>query len=229
MTAEYVSVPPAVVERFRCVTVVADVMFVNGVLFLVTVGRGLSLITSEYTQNCTAKCLSAGIECIIELYKQGGIVGTVLMDNKFKPLKQLIPSLVINTTAAKEHVPEIERQIRLIKERGHGILNTLPFRLKILKLILIALVYHIILWLNAFPVKSWVSTTLSPWELIIRQNLDFKKHCRSPFGTYCEVHDELTPTNGMESRTHEAICLGPTGNLQGMYKFFSLKSGKRIR
>jgi hypothetical protein len=39
-----------------------------------------------------------------------------------------VPILAINTTAAKEHVPEVEHKIRLIKERGRGILNTLPFK-----------------------------------------------------------------------------------------------------
>ena len=92
---------------------------------------------------------------MIELYKHGGYtVGTVLMDNEFESLKELIPGIVINTTVEKEHVPEIERRIRLIKKRGRGILNTLPFRRKMPKLILIELVYHVVLWLNAFLVKS---------------------------------------------------------------------------
>jgi hypothetical protein len=39
-----------------------------------------------------------------------------------------MPILAINTTAAKEHIPEVEHKIRLIKERGRGILNTLPFK-----------------------------------------------------------------------------------------------------
>jgi hypothetical protein len=43
-------------------------------------------------------------------------VGTVLMDKKFEKLRNLAPILGINTTAAKEHVPEVERKIRLIKE-----------------------------------------------------------------------------------------------------------------
>ncbi len=55
-------------------------------------------------------------------------MGTVLMDNEFKKLISLVPTIQINTTAAKEHVPEIERSIRLIKEQGRGILNTLPFK-----------------------------------------------------------------------------------------------------
>ena len=35
-------------------------------------------------------------------------------------------------------------------------------------------------------------------------------------------------TNTLEERAQGAICLGPTGNLQGVYNFFSLRSGKII-
>ena len=93
----------------------------------------------------------------MDLYARGGFqVGTVLMDNEFEKLRNLVPILAINTTAAKEHVPEVERKIRLIKERGRGILNTLPFK-KMPRLMLIELIYHVVLWLNAFPANSGVS------------------------------------------------------------------------
>jgi hypothetical protein len=59
--------------------------------------------------------------------------------------------------------------------------------------------------------------------------LDFKKHCWAPFGLYCEVHDEPAPTNNMVSRATPAIVLGPTGNLQGTYKFFNLLMGLKIK
>jgi hypothetical protein len=36
------------------------------------------------------------------------------MDNEFEKLLPLVPGLNINTTATKEHVPEIEHRIRLI-------------------------------------------------------------------------------------------------------------------
>jgi hypothetical protein len=32
----------------------------------------------------------------------------------------------------------------------------------------------------------------------------------------------------MDERTQAAICLGPTANFQGSYKFLSLQTGKRI-
>ncbi len=35
-------------------------------------------------------------------------------------------------------------------------------------------------------------------------------------------------TNTLEPRTKWAICMGPTGNLQGSYKFLSLATGKKV-
>ena len=116
----------------------------------------------------------------------------------------------------------------MIKERGRALLNTLPFT-KMPQIILIELIYHVVLWLNAFPSKSGISETLSPRKIVLRHKLDFKKHCKAPFGSYCEAHNEPAPTNNMASRSTPSIVLGPTGNLQGTYKFFSLITGKKIK
>ena len=43
------------------------------------------------------------------------------MDGEFEKVKAELPSIVCNTTAAKEHVAEAERQIRTVKERSGGI------------------------------------------------------------------------------------------------------------
>ncbi len=83
------------------------------------------------------------------------------MDNKLKSLRNLVPIIAINTTVAHEHVPKIKRRLRLIKEHGWGVLNTLPY-IKIPQLMLTELVYHVALWLNASPMKSGVSKTILP-------------------------------------------------------------------
>ena len=44
------------------------------------------------------------------------------------------------------------------------------------------------------------------------------------FGTYCEVHDAPDPSNTTTPQTHDAIGVVPTGNLQSMQKFWSLKT-----
>jgi hypothetical protein len=139
-----------------------------------------------------------------------------------------VPIIVINTTAVKEHVPEVERKIRLIKERGRGILNTLPFK-KMPRIMLIELIYHVVLWLKALPMKSGVSEMLSPCEIIVRHKLTFKDHCKGVFGSFCYMHDEPSPAISMVSHTSPAIILGPTGNLQGTYKLLNLDTGAKIK
>lgn len=54
-------------------------------------------------------------------------------------------------------------------------------------------------------------------------------HCHGDFGSYCLAYDEPTPTNTQEPRGRDCICLGPTGNWQGTYKFFHLKTMQVIK
>ncbi len=139
-----------------------------------------------------------------------------------------MPTVECNTTAAKEHVSEAKRTIRTVKEQTQGLLATLPFA-HIPRRMKIEFVYFMVLWMNAFPVKSRISQTYSPGELLIRWWLDYKKHCWVALGTYCKVHDEPVLTNTMGWRTHEAIALGPTGNLQGSVKFYCINTGRVLK
>ena len=128
VTTNYVQIPRVILERHQLVTLAVHVMFVNWVPFLVNVVRGLNLnlAMTKFTASRTAKQLTAGITRMMNLYAHRGFqVGTVLMDNNFKKLQNLVPILTVNTTAVMEHVPEVEPKIRLIKEWGKGILNTL--------------------------------------------------------------------------------------------------------
>ena len=76
-------------------------------------------------------------------------------------MKELLPTIVCNTTAEKEHVAESERNIRVVKERNRGVVNNLPFTY-IPRRMKIEFIYFVTLWINAFPVKSGVSETFSP-------------------------------------------------------------------
>ncbi len=89
--------------------------------------------------------------------------------------------------------------------------------------------HDIVMWLNKFPVSCGVSDRFSPRELILRNRLDYSHHCRALFGSYCKTHEENSPTNSMQSRTMSAICLGPTGNMQGTYSFLNLTMGHVVK
>mmetsp|Transcript_11190 Transcript_11190/g.23599 ORF Transcript_11190/g.23599 Transcript_11190/m.23599 type:complete len:168 (+) Transcript_11190:1091-1594(+) len=91
------------------------------------------------------------------------------------------------------------------------------------------MMYHVMMWLNGFPARNGVSAKFSPREIVTQVRLDYNKHCRVPFGTYCEVHEHPNPLNTMTARTKPTIALGPTGNAQGTHKFFCLTNGTLLK
>jgi hypothetical protein len=60
------------------------------------------------------------------------------------------------------------------------------------------------------------------------ETLDYKKHLSLQLGQYCQVHEEDNPRNSQIARTKGAISLGPSGNIQGGFKFMALNSGNKI-
>ncbi len=134
---------------------------------------------------------------MLNVYGRAGFrVGTILMNGEFEKIKPLMPTLECNTTAAKEHVSKAERTICTLKERTQGLLAMLPFR-NLPKRMKIDFVYFMVLWLNAFPAKTGISSIYSPRELLVQWRLEYKMHCRVLPGKYCKVHDEPVPTNRM--------------------------------
>ena len=83
------------------------------------------------------------------------------------------------------------------------------------------------LWVNVFPPTCGVSTII-PRSLITVIKFDYANHCLLSFGSYAQVHEENQHTNTQQPRTIGTICLGPTGNLQGGYKFYNLTIGELI-
>ena len=79
------------------------------------------------------------------------------------------------TMAAYEQVREVKRRIRIIKERAHGILATLPFK-KLPRVVIIHFVHFVTMLLNAWPIKTGISSTISPREQIIGMKLTTKLH-----------------------------------------------------
>jgi hypothetical protein len=133
----------------------------------------------------------------------------------------------VNLTSASEHVPEIERHIRVVKERSRSSRHSLPFN-RIPRLLTIHIVFTAVKLLNHFPPKGGISETVSPKTIMTGETLDYKKHLSLQLGQYCQVHEDDTPRNSQLPRTQGAICLGPSGNLQGDFKFINLNTAKKI-
>jgi Reverse transcriptase (RNA-dependent DNA polymerase) len=217
-------VPPDILGRHRGVTLAIDIMFVNKIPFLVTLSRNLKFLTVEDLPNRQEGTVRDKLKAVTRLYHHRGFhIDTILADPEFEMLRPYFPML--NICGADEHVPDIERAIRTIKDRVRSAHSRLPFRY-LPKMVVVRLVSNAVLWINALPNPNGVSEIHSPRFLLVGRDLTYDKHVRLPFGSYVQTHEEHT--NDMRHRTLGAICLGPTGNAQGGHYFFSLTSGSRI-
>jgi hypothetical protein len=216
------------VDLNKNVTITADVIFVGGLGFMITSSRNIKFTTTEYVAKRSKANLVNSFKKVFQIYNQRGFnIQTALMDRELECLRDDIRGVILNTTATSEHVPEIERQIRVVKERARAIWSTLPFN-AIPKRMIVELVTFGVLWLNAFPPSRGVSKTYSPRNIMTGTTLDYSKHCKLPFGAYVETHEENNPTNNMKEQTRAAIFLGRTTNFQGNYKFLCLRTGRRV-
>jgi hypothetical protein len=164
---DYMKIYRVFIKIHKYVTLVADVLFVNGLRVFVTSLRRIILIMIEFLPLQTVKRLVLTLEQVIRVYGVAGfIVQVASMDMEFEKLKDVLPNITINTMAAKEHVGEIERKIQVIKERARGMMATLPY-LTLPLIMIIKLMHFCVLWLNSFPVKAGVSEKWSPRELIL--------------------------------------------------------------
>ena len=222
------AVPYPILKLYKNIVIEADIMYINGIAFFVTVSRKLHFCTAEMLQNRKSKTIINAVTQVKSLYNSRGFTITdIAMDGEFEPLSGELADLEMqfNPCARDEHVPAIERQIRTIKERTRCIFNTLPFK-KLPRRMIIEMVYNVIFWLNAFPHRDGVSDTISPRTLMTGKHIDFNKHCSLEFGEYVQAHEEHD--NSMATRATGAIALRPSGNDQGGYYFYSLSTGHRL-
>jgi hypothetical protein len=127
----YVTIPKEIIDLNPYVTLVADVMFVCGLPFLISMSRRTCFLTLQYLPSRSAGEITSGFQNIINLYNRAGFIPQcAIMDNEFEPLKKskLAKLLEINTTAKNEHMGEIERKIRHVKNRSRSTKVSLPYK-----------------------------------------------------------------------------------------------------
>ena len=229
---EYLRIPRDFYELHKFVTLTADVMFVNGIPFLVTMSRKIKFRTAEFAPSRTKKQLARLLRRVCMVYGRGGfVVRVILMDREFEKVSDEIGLVEVNTTAAREHVGDIERSIRVKKERCRCLVSSLVrVGIKFLhkQIVIIRMVYFVVMWLNAVPAEGGVSMQFSPREIVLQRQLDCLKHAKADFGAYVEASVDAERTNDMSGRTHPCINLGPTGNIQGSHWCFDLDTAKVV-
>jgi hypothetical protein len=232
MARDYVKVPKELLKLHKEVFLTTDIFFINNIPLFLTLSRKICFTVVNHLADRTVLQIFKDFKEMYQYYLQRGFhIVTVHAGSEFAPLKTLIEAMpggpMVNLASANEHVPEIERRIRVMKDRCRATRHSLPFH-TIPKLMTIHIVLNVVKLLNFFPTKGGVSDTLSPKTIMSGETLDYKKHLSLQLGQYCQVHEEDNPSNSQIARTKGAISLGPNGNLQGGFKFMALNSGKKI-
>ena len=230
VNATYTNIPATILSRYHDVTVAGDIMFVNKMPFFVTISRHIKFRTSEFLANQKTDTIYKAIKHVHQTYtKRGFKMKFLLMDGQFDKdgLAGEVAELGItmNCVAAEEHVPEIERGIRTIKDRARSVVSMLPFK-QLPARIVIELIHYCVFWLNSFPAPKGISDSLSPRAIVVGSTVDYAAHCKLEFGSYVQTHEPHD--NSMLPRTTGAIALRPTGNDQGGHYFYSLTTGRRL-
>jgi hypothetical protein len=110
-------IPPNIRDRYQCVVLGVDIMFVNKIPFLITVARGLRIGTVEVLNNQQVPTVAACLRTIFRTYRRRGLqVSTCNTDPEFEPLQNMFDGTSFNLCAQDEHVPEIEWYIRTVKD-----------------------------------------------------------------------------------------------------------------
>ena len=216
----------------KTVVICADLCKIMGLEFLVTVSRKLCLTVVVYLENRGISEVRSALMHNRAIYGKFGISIKAIYCDGEGAIGSLKPTFEaegckVEVASKSSHVPEVERAIRVIKERVRALVTTLPFKLP--SLALIHAVYYQVSMINHFPKTSSVDPDISPKALLSGVQIDYKKDCQLKFGEYVQVHDEDMITNTMKERTLGAISLGPVGNAQGSYNFLSLKTWRVIK
>jgi len=123
-----------------------------------------------------------------------------------------------------EHVGVIERAMRVIKERNRCVCHAIPYKYYT-KLMLRCLIAVVIRWINAFPSKGSISSTMSPAMIVEGKNNPDMNNKRISFGSHAMVF--VGSDNSMKRRSVPAIALDPSNNHGGHY-FMNLYTGKKL-
>ena len=164
------AVPSDVIELYSQVTIAIDIMFVNKVAFFITISRDLKFGTVESLTNRKVLTIRDCLKKVVTLYQSRGFtVGSIMADSEFEALRPWYPTL--NTAAADEHVAEVERYIRTIKDSTRSAYSLLPFR-HVPRIVLIHLVKNAVFWRNAFLTDDGITRMYSPRYILTGQELD---------------------------------------------------------
>ena len=225
---DLIPIPQSILDWHKNVTLCVDIFFIHGIPFLHTISRDIKLRTVEELSNRRYMTILSSIQTAFELYFARGLnIAHLRGDGEFECIRNSIRPTLLHIASKGQHVPEVERSIRTIKERIRSTMHGLPYQLYP-KQMLVYLVLYCIKILNMFPANDGVSKTLSPLTIMTGTPAPSYNDFPLEYGQYVQCHDDSpASSNTTQSRTTGAIAVCPSNDNSGWY-FYSLNSGKII-
>ena len=147
-------------------------------------------------------------------------------DNEFEGIEDAIRPCNLHIVGAGEHVGDVERSIRTLKEGTRCHIHRIPYK-TYPKIMVAGMVLHVTKSLNNLPTDTGINANLSPSSLITGcPPVNFNSVMMLNFGDYVQVHEARQVKNNNKPRTVGAIALYPRSD--SSWYFMSLESGKRL-
>jgi len=222
-----VPVPAFIREWHNNVTLCIDIFYVNGMPFFHSVSRKLQFRTVEDIPSRAYKHLLLCMQNVQNLYKSRNFVVVCVRGHlEFECLRDALIPVRFDPAAKGDHVPEVERPIRTMKEHFRSCIQGLPYEFYT-KIMVKSAILNVCRLLNLLPSDTGVSRDISPVTLVCGTSPPRFSDFNIAFGTYAQVHDNNVKSNTPASRTTGGIALRPISS-SGAWAFMSLLSGDQI-
>jgi hypothetical protein len=150
------------IAQYDTVRLFIDIFWVNGSQYFHTILEWIKFRTVAPINNRLRRTLLYETKAVINLYKTRGFTITrVEGDREFSCIRNDFLPTPVNIADADDHVAEVERSIRTIKERTRCLIQGLPFK-RISQAIMRAAIENANKGLNQFPTKTACQTPSAP-------------------------------------------------------------------
>lgn len=224
---------PTSVASMREQRMIADVFFVDGFAFVVSISKPMDLVLVKSIASRHGKGIAEAIIEQANHYKSHGYdIVEIVFDSEAEnsAIRSLIESAgyKLTTVPSGHHASEVERAIRLIKERVRAMQASVRFPL--FGTLLLYAVIHAVRCINFFP-SSTTPHAPSPIEQLKGVKMDVTRDAYAAFGDYVMVLATNTSElawKSLASRAHGAIVLTLLGDKAGTARLLDLETWQVI-
>ena len=227
---DVVAIPKRLLYLHKNVHLFLDIMYVNGLPFLMSISKHLYYCSAIYLKDEKADTLYKAMDGIFNKYNNAGYkIKHISADNQFQPSLEAIQDelrVTLHFAAAQEHVPEAECNIRTVKDTVRSVSASLPYKYLLnvmVKMLVVEATTRLNYFVNTNGIKHY-----SPQQLLKESKVDFGKHCQIPIFSYVQAPHEATIYNSQQPRTLDCLYMRPLYTMHGGHQLYHIPTGKLI-